>query len=49
MKPVNSFNLCQLSCATGFNLQLVEGDQYFVEVEEITNLTDLTLYAPVAC
>jgi hypothetical protein len=30
MKPLNSFNLCQLSCANSdINLQLVEGGQYF--------------------
>jgi len=34
MKPVNSFNILQLSCATSDNHQPVEGGQYLVEVEE---------------
>ena len=33
MKLVNSFNLSQLSRGTS-DLQLVEGGQYFIEVEE---------------
>ena len=34
MKPVNSFNLCQLSSVTSwYNLQVVKDGQYLVKAE----------------